>query len=74
MKKYSADEKSLIMGLAVEAYELRNEYWDKLSELESALGFDVDGFDEIIENGVGEDFEVFVEICIDYIDGELEDE
>lgn len=67
---FTKEEREVILKLANKAVDLRNDYWDKLHEVESALGLQVDGLDRILEACPSEDcsdeeFQAFIKQCVD---------
>lgn len=67
---FTPEERAEILRLANEAVEIRDQYWDKLHELETSLGFDVDELDSILEGCPSEDcsdeeFTDFIKTCTD---------
>lgn len=76
---YTKEEQVKILRLANEAVELRNQYWDKLHEVEDALSFEVDELDSILEACPSEDcsdeeFTTFTKQCLDSSELMEEDE
>lgn len=65
--KIAKEEMEEAIRLIGEAGELRSQYWDKLREIETAIGEDVDDLEYILDSfghSVDEDgFNVFLHAC-----------